>query len=212
MNEIAPLRQVASREATHARLHMTADEFLMWEGDGTGRKLQLIDGMDGAVSPASSPASSRYGIIQANLSFLILTAIEASSAPLGVVSEGAVIPALHATDNVRVPDLVVAPLDGIDDRVVVRKPIALVEILSPGNRSLTRNNVRAYATLPGVREILVVHTSRIELEVFRRDSAGAWPDAPETIKGGGRLRLHTVGLECPVERVYVRPSLGGLVA
>ena len=206
MNELSPPPKLpVSWEASHAPLHMTADEFLAWEGDGSGRKLILVDGEVWAMSPASA----LHGTIQSNLSFLMLTAIEASSLPLRVVSEGAIVPALHAKDNVRVPDLVVAPEGGVADEVVVNEPVALLEILSPGNKSLTRNNVRAYATLPGVLEIVVIHTSRVEVEVLRRDGAGAWPPDPEHVRPGGRLRLHTAGLDCAVERVYARTKLAG---
>ena len=183
---------------------MTAGEFLLWPGDGTGRKCQLIDGEVWAMSPASP----RHGFVQANLSYLLLAAIEQALLPSRVATEGAIVPALHAADNVRVPDLVVAVDEGSEgDAMVINEPLALVEILSPGNKSLTRDNVRAYATLPSVREIVVVHISRMEVEVLRRDDTGAWPADPEVVKPGGFLRLETAGLECALERVYARTGL-----
>lgn len=34
--------------------YMTADDFLAWPGDGTGRTFQLVDGEVRPVSPAST--------------------------------------------------------------------------------------------------------------------------------------------------------------
>jgi hypothetical protein len=47
-------------------------------------------------------------------------------------------------------------------------PLVLIEILSPSNVSKTRANVRAYRTMPGVAEIVVLHTTMIAAEVLRR--------------------------------------------
>ena len=81
-------------------------------------------------------------------------------------------------------------------------PVLIVEILSPSNQAETWANVWAYATIPSVREIVVVSTSRMEVEVYRRDEGGAWPPEPDVIKRGGRLEVRAVGLLCAVERVY----------
>ena len=178
--------------------HMTADEFLLWEGDGTRRRFHLIDGEVRAMSPASWV----HGAVQANLTILIGVAIGSGGSRARVVTEGAVIPALTASDNVRVPDLLVTGQDAERGAVAVPAPVVIVEILSPGNAPTTRENVRAYATLSSVREIVVVSTSRAEVEVHRRDASGAWLPDPETIKPGGRLTLAAVGLDCALDEVY----------
>ena len=55
--------------------HMTADDFLAWPGDGTGRTFQLVDGEVRSLSPASRT----HGIIQARLIYLMSSAIVAAS-------------------------------------------------------------------------------------------------------------------------------------
>ena len=57
-------------------------------------------------------------------------------------------------------------------------PLLLIEVLSPGNANDTYENVRAYATLPNVHEIVVVHSTRIKAELLRQDDSGlvARPD------------------------------------
>ena len=148
---------------------MTTEEFLAWPGDGSGRRFQLVDG---EIRPMS-PASRIHGVIQANLAWLLVGVVRAASLPLQVLTEGAIIPALNASGNVRVPDLVVAPNDDMRGDQVVADPLLILEILSPGNSDGTRDNVRAYATLSSVREIAVVHTGRVLAEIHRRDAAEA---------------------------------------
>ncbi len=87
------------------------------------------------------------------------------------------------------------------DQAVV-DPILVVEILSPGNGATTWENVRAYATLPSVREIAVIHTARMEAELHVRDGEGVWQAEPGVVVTGGRLCLASVGLDCVLDDVY----------
>ena len=170
--------------------HMTADDFLAWPGDGSGRTFQLVDGDVRAVSPASHT----HAAIQARFAFVLWRAIEAAGLPLQVVTEGAIIPGLNALTNVRVPDLVVTATLAERSQQVVPHPVLLIEVLSPGNQDDTRDNVRAYSTLASVQEIVVLHSTRVLAEVHRRDPAGTW-------------LLSSVELECPVEDAYYRTWL-----
>lgn len=177
---------------------MTADDFLAWPGDGTGRTFQLVDG---EVRPVS-PASTVNGGIQANLAFLLKAALRADGSSLSVVTEAAIIPALNAGTNVRVPDLAVtaALLERIQQELP--EPCLIIEILSPGNQDDTRDNIRAYATLPSVQEMAVLYSTRLLAEVHRRDASGAWLPNPETVAADGRLRLPSVGFDVPLAEAY----------
>jgi len=86
-------------------------------------------------------------------------------------------------------------------------PVLLVEILSPGNKGDTWENVRAYATIPTVVEVLVVESTRIGAFVLRKGADGAWPELPEIVAVGGRLRLTSIGLDCPIADLYVNTHL-----
>lgn len=178
--------------------HMTADEFLAWPGDGSPRKHQLVDGEVRSMSPASST----HGLIQANLAFLIGQAIRAADLPLLLVTEGAIIPGLNAATNVRVPDLVVTAAPDERGQQAVPDPVLLIEILSPGNQGDTRDNLRAYATLPSVAEMVLLKSARLLGEVYRRDVAGVWLPDPEEIGPGGHLVLASVGLDCALDDAY----------
>lgn len=178
--------------------HMTTDDFLALPHDPLGRRWQLVDGEVKTVSPASRTP----GVIQANLAHLLLNAVIAANLDLQVQTDAAVVPLLAASTNVRVPDLVVAPSTDERGEQVVPDPVLLIEVLSPGNTGNTRDNVRAYATLPSVAEIVVVHSTRILAEVSRRGPDGAWLAEPEHVEAGGRLRLASVGLDCPLDALY----------
>ena len=170
--------------------HMTTDDFLAWPGDGTGRRHQLVDG---EIRPVS-PASHTHAAIQANLAYLLISAVHAAGLPLQVAIKGAVISGLNASTNVRVPDLVVTATLDERGQQAVPDPVLLVEVLSPGNQDSTRDNVWVYATLPSVQEIAVLHSTRVLAEVHRRTPAGAWLPDPEYSGPGERLRLASVDL------------------
>ena len=177
---------------------MTADDFLAWPGDGSGRTFQLVDG---EVRPVS-PASPTHALIQGNLVFLLKLAVRVANLPLFVMPEGAIIPGSNAGSNVRVPDVVVTAAPDERDRQAVPDPVLSVEVLSPGDQDDTRDNIRAYTTLPSVREIAVLHSSRILAEVHRRGPDGAWQPHPEAVGPGKRLCLPGVGLDCALEDAY----------
>lgn len=148
------------------------------------------------------PASTTHAIIQANLTFLLIGAIRGARLPLLVLTEGAIIPGLTASANVRVPDLTVMASPDERGQQTAPDPVLLIEVLSPGNQDDTRDNVWAYATLSSVREIAVLHSTRVLAEVHRRDRAGAWLPDPEYLGSGERLQLSSVSLDCAVEDAY----------
>jgi Uma2 family endonuclease len=78
----------------------------------------------------------------------------------------------------------------------------LVEILSPTNVSKTRANIRAYMTIPGVQEIVVVHSAAIVAETHRRGPDGAWLRQPEIAGDAGELRLDSIGFVAPLRDAY----------
>ncbi len=180
-----------------ARPTMTTDEFLAWPGDGTGRKFELVDG---ELRPMS-PAMNTHGAIQARLAMLIGVAIEQAGLALDVFTEGAVVPGLRPSVNVRVPDIVVTSRDGWSPAVLVPGPILLVEILSPGNRRDTLGNVRSYMTIESAREIAVFEGDAVSCVIHRRGDDGGWAE-PEPVDSGGCLRLASVALNVAIERAY----------
>jgi Uma2 family endonuclease len=182
---------------------MTVADFLDWPGDGSGRKYQLVDG----ELRAMSPGSTTHGTIQANLSYELRRSLLEQNSKCRVVSEPAVATRVRANVNMRVPDLGVTCTPDAPGQQTLPDPILLIEILSPGNSADTWDNVWSYTTIPTVREIAVVHSTRVLVELLRRDSDGNWPAEPEEIGPKDTLRLDSIGFACALADVYAQTHL-----
>ena len=182
---------------------MTVADFLDWPGDGTAKRFQLVDGEPRAMAPASAT----HGLVQATLAYLFTRRLIETGSPCRAVTEPAVVPRLRAHANLRVPDLGVTCSSIEPGQIVLPDPVLLVEILSPGNEADTRENVWAYATIPSVAEILLVHSTRIAAELLRRGADLTWPEEPEEIGPGGMLHLESITLTCPLAELYARTHL-----
>ena len=169
---------------------MTVEEFLDWPGDGHPYLHQLIDG--GPV--AMAPPTVEHGTIQANLAFLLGGHLRRHRPGCRVVITAGVRPAVRRRHNVRVPDPAVhcAPADRA--RRLLEEPVLLIEILSPSNVAETRGAPWSYTTIPSVAEILLVRSTTVAAELWRRGPDGAWPGAPAHLGPGDALDLASVGL------------------
>lgn len=86
-------------------------------------------------------------------------------------------------------------------------PVLLVEILSPSNQAETWSNVWAYTSIPTVREILILHSTRIGAEILRRDGDGSWPERTEAVPPDGVLSLEGIGFRLGMAALYARTGL-----
>jgi Uma2 family endonuclease len=108
---------------------------------------------------------------------------------------------------VRVPDLGVTGTPDAPGQRNLPDPIVLIEVLSPGNAADTWDNVWAYTSIPSVREIVVVHSTRVLAEILRRGPDGRWPEATEKVGREDELRLDSIGFACPMGGVYAQTHL-----
>jgi Uma2 family endonuclease len=175
---------------------MTVAEFIDWPGDGSELKHQLIDG----EIQAMSPASTTHGRIQATLARLLGNHLIGTGC--AVVIEPGVVPRVRAEFNMRVPDIAVTCAPDDPESHALIEPILLIEVLSPTNEAETRAKVWAFATIPSVREILLVCSTHIAAELIRREPDGGWPANPSAIGEGDRLILESIGFDCPLPAIY----------
>lgn len=175
---------------------MTLDEFLAWFGDDGGRKHQLVDGEPVAMAPASVT----HGIIQATLVLLLGSHLTGTGCYV-VVAPG-VIPRVRSDANLRIPDLAIACHTDDRDLRALTEPIVIIEILSPSNEAETRESVWAYTTIPTVREILLVRSTRIAAELLRRQPDGSWPSNPEQIGVDGKIQLDSIEFSCGLAAMF----------
>jgi Uma2 family endonuclease len=177
-------------------------DFIDWPGDGTGTRYELIDG----VLRAMAPGIDAHNTIIMNLGRLIGNHLAQHRPGCRVVAAPGVQPRVRAEWNFRVPDLGVTCAPNKAGDVFTPDPILLIEVLSPSNAADTYESVRAYATLPSVKEILVVHSTRIEIEVLLRGADGNWPANPTNLKIG-TISLESIRSGIAVTDIYANTHL-----
>ncbi len=182
---------------------MDVTEFIQWPGDGTPTRYELVDG----VLRAMAPPSDAHGTIQTNLAILLGVHVRRHRPGCRVVSNPGVQPRLRADWNFRIPDLGVTCAPNVSGVVMTPDPILLIEVLSPGNASATWDNIWVYATLPTVTELVVVHSTRVKVELLRKGADGAWPERAEIAEVGGSLRLASIGAEFAISEAYAGTHL-----
>lgn len=179
---------------------MAVADFLDWPGDGTATRYELVDG----VLRAMSPASVSHSVIQANLAAALVGHFRATGRPCIAATNPGIQPRLRAEWNFRIPDLAVSCSPG---DIMLSNPLVIIEILSPGNAQDTYENVRAYATLPSVQEIAVIHSTRMRVELLRRDDAGDWPSDPTTLEAADALPLDSIEARFAIAEIYTGTHL-----
>ena len=177
---------------------MTVAEFLDWPTPDGSDRWELVDG----VPMAMAPASDRHGIIHAQAVYLLAGHLADSRPDCRVIVEPGTKPDDH---NLRIPDLTVTcgpiPPPG-DPAARFSNPVLVVEILSPSNWRKTMRNVASYAAIEGVAEVLVLHSARMLVQVFRSGTSGAWDDITVATAGAEFVELTSIGFAAPLGAFY----------
>lgn len=182
---------------------MTVDDFLSWEGDGTDTRYELVDGVLRAVALTTNT----HGTIISNLIVAIETRLREQQSAFQTLAFPGIRPLVRADWNFRIPDLGVTCEPDRQGERYLSEPVLLIEVLSPSDEPDTYENIRAYATLPSVKELIVVHSTRIKVEHLRRGEDGTWPANPTMIRAGGLIHFNSIDLTMPIEAVYRRTHL-----
>jgi hypothetical protein len=90
---------------------------------------------------------------------------------------------------------------------MVPDSVLLIEILSPSNEAQTRSNIWTHATIPSVREILAIRSTRMEAELLHRGSDGTWPASPTIIRPPQHLELAGIGFIVPIGDIHSTTGL-----
>jgi Uma2 family endonuclease len=80
--------------------------------------------------------------------------------------------------------------------------VLLIEILSPGHEAKTRADIWTYTTIPSVQEILVVRSTRMEVELLRSGGDGNWPAQAAIIRPPAMLELASISFAAPISDLY----------
>jgi Uma2 family endonuclease len=177
-------------------IRMTVAEFFAWNPPGP-YLWQLVDGEPQQMAMANLT----HGSLLAEFGSLISNHLDKRSSPCSVITMPGIIPRLLSEINIRVADLAVTCTSYETEESALTDPVLVIEILSPTNQAETWANVWTYATIPSVREILVLKTVSIGAELLRRDENGFWPSQPVAIEAG-ELRLESIGFSFPLAAAY----------
>ncbi|MCL4765903.1 MAG: Uma2 family endonuclease [Hyphomicrobiaceae bacterium] len=182
---------------------MTAEEFIAWGGDGHPGKLELVNG----VVRAMSPASGTHALIQSSIAGLLRGHLKARNSPCRVGTEAPIRPRMRSDVNVRAPDVAVTCVPKSRDEKFFPDPILIVEVLSPSNERETWESIWACATIPTIQEVMVVDSERIRVVVYTKDSSGAWPEEPRLAEAGGTVRLASIDAAIAIAEIYADTNL-----
>lgn len=135
---------------------------------------------------AMASTGLNHGALQTEIRGLIRDHLRSARPGYRVITAPGVVPHLRATPNARVPDLAIV-CGPRSDAPLLLNPVLPIEILSPSNETETWRNVWAYTTIPSVREILVVRSTRIE--------------------AGGTIDLDSIGMTTALDAFYATTAL-----
>ncbi|HEY9879661.1 MAG TPA: Uma2 family endonuclease [Leptolyngbyaceae cyanobacterium] len=102
----------------------------------------------------------------------------------------------------RYPDLVVS-CDERDKTALnaLQYPKLIVEVLSPGTEALDRGDkFKEYRTLPSLQEYVLISSTQISVEIYRRGEGRLWLYYP--YQDGDTIKLESLGFECPIALLY----------
>lgn len=177
-------------------MRMSVDEFLDWDS-GDSQVWQLVDGEPKAIVATTRTHWALHGEIAA----LIQNRLVAIGSACSVLIAPGVTPRVQAHYNMRVPDIAVTCTDYQVEGDALTGPLLIVEIISPSNQAGTWSNIWTYATIPSVREILVLLSMKIGADLLRRCADGSWQQEPENITVG-YLVLESIGFRVPLADIY----------
>jgi Uma2 family endonuclease len=172
---------------------LSLQEYLEHEATAS-TKSEFVDGQVYAMAGASRA----HGTIALNLAALVRPAIRGTGCQ-AYISDMKVIP--PGNRSVRYPDLVMTCDDrDLADEQITRFPKLIVEVLSPGTSSVDRGDkFEEYRRIPTLEEYVIVDSTRVLVEVFRR-SVDGW-DFKE-YGPGTAFRIESIPLDIRVDDLY----------
>jgi Uma2 family endonuclease len=177
---------------------MTVDEFLAWPGDTSGLRYDLVEGR----LRAHAAPSDLHATMHARVVTILTNHLDAHLPFCRVAVGGGVKPHIRADWNFRIPDISVTCAKNAKGQHDVPDPVVIIELLSPSNEADTWDNVRNYATVPSISDIILIDTQRVHADVLRRDDKGHWPRNPQVVKRGGIITIPSLKFDLLLDHAY----------
>ena len=171
---------------------MTVEEFLAWD-DGTDTRYELVGGEVFAMAPPSRT----HGRLVMNMGGEIRSRLR----PPCAVDVEAGIRLQSKNDTYYQADLAVSCQPLAPDQRMVPEPMIIVEVLSASTEAYDRGTkLPHYRAIPSVKEIVLVASSAIAAEVWRRTPDG-WA-VSELTDPKAIVKLDSAGIELPLSSIY----------
>ncbi len=175
---------------------MTAEQYFPWrDAQADEQRYELVDGCPVAMSPERV----RHAEVKGEIFAAFRTAIESTGLSCRAMIDGVQVKIDER--NVFEPDvLIYCGERPSGDDVAIDDPIVVVEVLSPGTKSVdTGLKFRGYFRLASVRHYLVVHPNEASVVHHRREDDGRIASRDIT---DGDLELDPPGLSVPIAAFY----------
>ena len=186
------------------QLPMTAEEFLAWDKTQTLRHEFMrgeIFAMAGGEDRNNTAAGNLYVALRAHLRGSPCRAYQ-SDVKLRV----------DAADCYFYPDVMVTcSAADLEDRLIKREPVLVVEVLSASTAAFDRGEkFAAYRASPKLTEVLLVDVQRRRCDLYRKGADGLWVLHPS--EPGAGVRLASVELDVAGTELWadIEPDVSGV--
>lgn len=172
---------------------MSADAYLAWLDEQPTWRFELVDGQIIAMNP------QRAEHIKVKVATINAIAAALKRKDCHALGDGMCVRVDERT--VFEPDALVYCGDELpDDTTVITNPVVVVEILSPGTKTVdTTKKLEGYFKLDSVRHYLIVDPKSKSIVHHHRGATGA---IATTIETGGIVALAAVGAELDVAACF----------
>ena len=156
---------------------------------------------------AMTGASIRHNVIALNLATSLRYHLRGT--PCRALMEGVKL-RLRKESSYFYPDVMVTCeprlLDLTADLQIVEDPILIVEVLSPATEGIDRREkLRAYRTLPSLKEYALVSQDMVKVEIYHRRGDIGWDII--TYEPGDTVQWSSVELDLPMADIYFEAGL-----
>jgi len=174
---------------------MSRVEFRRWAEAQPSGRYERVDGLAVAMAPERRSHAKRKAMVW----LALRQAVQAAGLPCEVYPDGLTI---EADDCDFEPDAILRCGEPLaEDGVSIPDPLVVVEVLSPGTRSidLSRKMV-AYFRVPSVKHYLIFWADRPQV-IHHRQRAGD-EEIETRVLTAGEIRLDPPGIQITVEEIY----------
>jgi len=156
---------------------------------------------------AMTGASIRHNVIALNFASALRSHLKGT--PCRALIEGVKL-RLRKEQSYFYPDVMVTcenRLQALDSQQqTVEEPLVVIEITSPSTEAIDRREkLRAYRTLPSLKEYLIVSQDRAQVEIYRRRGDIGWDII--TFEPGDTIEIASLELKISMNDIYFESGI-----